>query len=110
MSGKPSTPLAMGRSPRARWARGVGMSCFGYKGGIGTASRHVQQAGAAYVLGALVLANFGRPEELTIDGEHQVLGNLPVGLGNLPVGGTRATWSRLYWDVGFSGWVVGVAA
>ncbi len=47
---------------------GVGMSCFGYKGGIGSASRHIERAGARYELGALVLANFGRPEELMIDG------------------------------------------
>lgn len=43
---------------------GVGMTCYGFKGGIGTASRRVD----GYTLGALVLANFGAREELRIDG------------------------------------------
>ena len=47
---------------------GVGMTCYGYKGGIGTASRRVELADAVFVVGALVLANFGRREELRIDG------------------------------------------
>src|SRR5438552_9172418 len=36
---------------------GAGMVCFGFKGGIGTASRLVPSLGA--VVGTLVLANFG---------------------------------------------------
>jgi D-aminopeptidase len=47
---------------------GRGMSSFDLKGGIGTASRVVQAAGAQYTVGALVLANFGRLPMLTIDG------------------------------------------
>jgi D-aminopeptidase len=47
---------------------GVGMSCYGFKGGIGTASRHVEVSSAAFEVGALVLANFGRAEELMVDG------------------------------------------
>jgi len=43
---------------------GTGMSCLGYKGGIGTSSRSLGE----YSLGALVLANFGQPGELVIDG------------------------------------------
>jgi D-aminopeptidase len=43
---------------------GTGMVCFGWKGGIGTASRRV---GAATV-GVLVLANFGVRRQLTIAG------------------------------------------
>jgi D-aminopeptidase len=43
---------------------GVGMTCYGLKGGIGTASRRAGD----YTLGALVLANFGAREELRIDG------------------------------------------
>jgi D-aminopeptidase len=43
---------------------GTGMTCFGWKGGIGSASR---LAGDATV-GVLVLANFGRSGELRIDG------------------------------------------
>jgi D-aminopeptidase len=43
---------------------GVGMTCYGFKGGIGTASR----ATGGFMVGALVLANFGAREELRIDG------------------------------------------
>jgi len=49
---------------------GRGMSCFGLKGGIGTASRVVAIAGRAYALGALVLANYGRLECLTLAGRR----------------------------------------
>jgi D-aminopeptidase len=47
---------------------GRGMSCFDLKGGIGTASRAANVAGRDCVVGALVLANFGRLPMLTIDG------------------------------------------
>lgn len=43
---------------------GTGMSCFGYKGGIGTSSRRVGNK----VLGCLVASNFGKKEDLTILG------------------------------------------
>lgn len=43
---------------------GRGMSCFGFKGGIGSASRVVGD----YVLGALVLANFGREHHCRLAG------------------------------------------
>jgi len=49
---------------------GRGMSCFGLKGGIGTASRLAEVAACGYVLGALVLANFGKLESLTIAGRR----------------------------------------
>lgn len=45
---------------------GTGMSCFGLKGGIGTASRQIKLDDEIYHLGALVLANFGRPGDLRL--------------------------------------------
>ena len=45
---------------------GRGMSAFGVKGGIGTASR----LAGGYCVGALVLANFGTPESLVVAGRH----------------------------------------
>ena len=45
---------------------GTGMVCFDWKGGIGTASRLVPEAGA--VVGVLVLANFGSAPDLRVDG------------------------------------------
>jgi D-aminopeptidase len=44
---------------------GTGMSCLGFKGGIGTASRLVP---AGHTVGVLVLSNFGSQDRLTIDG------------------------------------------
>lgn len=45
---------------------GRGMSCFGFKGGIGTASRRIRLDGRGYTLGALALCNFGRAGDLTL--------------------------------------------
>lgn len=45
---------------------GTGMTAFGFKGGIGTASRAMQIGGQDYLLGALVLANFGRAGDLVL--------------------------------------------
>lgn len=47
---------------------GRGMSCYGYKGGIGTASRLVHVADQTYTVGVLVNANHGRAEQLLING------------------------------------------
>ncbi len=44
---------------------GTGMTCLGFKGGIGTASRVVP---SGHVVGALVLTNFGERQRLTVDG------------------------------------------
>jgi D-aminopeptidase len=56
---------------------GTGMVCFGWKGGIGTASR----VAGDFKVGVLVLANFGDYDELRVDG-------VPVGrlLGRVPSG------------------------
>jgi D-aminopeptidase len=43
---------------------GTGMSCFGLKGGVGSASRQLRLDGSTYHLGVLVLANFGRAGDL----------------------------------------------
>ncbi len=47
---------------------GTGMSMFGFKGGIGTSSRYLPEALGGWAVGALVLANFGQPQSLVIDG------------------------------------------
>jgi len=51
---------------------GTGMSCYGLKGGIGTASRRLKFDGTRFNLGALVLANFGRAGELRLPDGRQV--------------------------------------
>jgi D-aminopeptidase len=47
---------------------GTGTSCYGWKGGIGTASRVLPERAGGYTVGALVQTNFGRAEELTVCG------------------------------------------
>jgi len=44
---------------------GTGMSCLGFKGGIGSASRLTP---SGHTIGVLVMSNFGSQERLTIDG------------------------------------------
>jgi D-aminopeptidase len=44
---------------------GTGMSCLGFKGGIGTASRLTP---SGHTVGVLLLSNFGGQERLTVDG------------------------------------------
>jgi D-aminopeptidase len=61
---------------------GTGMVCFGWKGGIGTASRTADRA----VVGVLVLANFGSPSDLRVDG-------VPVGRSLPDPGGPRGAGS-----------------
>jgi D-aminopeptidase len=51
---------------------GTGMSCYQFKGGIGTASRVVEVSQGHYCVGVLVQANFGQRHQLRIAG-------LPVG-------------------------------
>ena len=47
---------------------GTGMICHAFKGGIGTASRAVKTAGAAYIVGSLVQANYGDRALFRVDG------------------------------------------
>lgn len=49
---------------------GRGMSCLGFKGGIGSASRQLEIDGALYTIGALSLCNFGRKGRLLLGGER----------------------------------------
>jgi D-aminopeptidase len=57
-AGSPSAPA------EGAVGSGTGMSCLGFKGGIGTASRLV----GAYTVGVLVMTNFGEQERLTVAG------------------------------------------
>jgi len=47
---------------------GTGMVCYGFKGGIGTASRRLGPAAGGYTVGVLVQANFGRRPQLRVAG------------------------------------------
>ncbi len=75
---------------------GTGMICYGFKGGSGTASRRVDFAGTAYVVGAFVQANFGLREQLTIAG--------------VPVGRALKDWAPDARGGGEAGSVIAVLA
>lgn len=47
---------------------GTGMTTFDFAGGIGTASRILELTEGTFVLGVLVLSNFGRMRNLTVEG------------------------------------------
>lgn len=68
INGANSGPVAEGNV-----GSGTGMIAFGFKGGIGTASRKLGQESGGYTVGVLVQANFGRRNQLRIAG-------VPVGL------------------------------
>ena len=63
---------------------GTGMSCFGLKGGIGSASRRLRLDGETYHLGVLVLANFGRAGDLRLPDGRRV----DVGAGQIAEAGS----------------------
>lgn len=54
---------------------GTGMTCFGFKSGIGSASRLVEVDKEVFTLGVCTMANFGQPGDLVIGG---------VAMGHLP--------------------------
>ena len=59
---------AGGRVPEGSIGGGTGMICYGFKGGIGTASRRLAAKGPGYTVGVLVQANFGLRRQLIIAG------------------------------------------
>lgn len=61
LDGAASGPVAEGAV-----GAGTGMSAFGFKGGIGTASRRFELDGRAFTLGVLALANFGAAGDLVL--------------------------------------------
>jgi len=68
-----------GPVPEGAIGAGTGTQCFGWKGGIGTASRVLSAEAGGFTVGALVQSNFGRPRDLTILG-------IPVGRHLQPLG------------------------
>ncbi len=61
---------------------GTGMICYGFKGGIGTASRKLGEQAGGYTVGVLVQANFGSRRQLRVAGApvgQEITDNQPVG-------------------------------
>jgi D-aminopeptidase len=72
---------------------GTGMVCYGFKGGIGTASRKLTAAQGGYTVGVLVQCNCGSRRQLRI-------GGLPVGAElaqDMPLASVRSPYRE---DVG----------
>lgn len=59
---------APGPVPEGTVGAGTGTTCFGWKGGIGTASRAISQDAGGFTVGVLVQSNFGRAEDLVVCG------------------------------------------
>jgi len=53
--------------PEGAIGAGTGMSCLGFKGGIGTSSRVTPEG---HTVAVLLLTNFGERKRLTVDGHH----------------------------------------
>jgi len=67
---------------------GTGMVCYGFKGGIGTASRKLDEKSGGYTVGVLVQANFGRRNQLRVAGVPvgtEITENAPVSKGTGPM-------------------------
>lgn len=67
---------------------GTGMICYGFKGGIGTASRKIDDQSGGYTVGVLVQANFGRRPQLLVAGApigREVTENPVVGAASHPL-------------------------
>ncbi|HET6713170.1 MAG TPA: P1 family peptidase [Actinomycetota bacterium] len=73
---------ASGQVPEGGVGGGTGMVCHEFKGGTGTASRRVGDR----TVGALVQANYGRRERLTVDG-------VPVGR-EISLSAVPSPWER----------------
>jgi L-aminopeptidase/D-esterase-like protein len=59
---------AGGRVAEGSVGGGPGMVCYGFKGGIGTASRRLASKDVGYTVGVLVQANFGLRAQLMVAG------------------------------------------
>ncbi len=49
---------------------GTGTGCYGFKGGIGSASRTLELNGETYTVGILVQSNYGATQDLMLNGSH----------------------------------------
>lgn len=79
-----------GRVAEGAVGGGTGMVCFGFKGGIGTASRRFTTQSGAHTVGVLVQCNAGRRSELRIAGAPvgREIGDLtPCRISSEPVTG-----------------------
>lgn len=82
---------------------GTGMKCYGFKGGIGTASRVLNKTAGGYTVGVLVQANHGSRSQLTISGVpvgKQLADTLPVRIEGMTRAATAAIANTLEKETG----------
>jgi D-aminopeptidase len=73
-----------GPVPEGNVGGGTGMICHDFKGGTGSASRALPAGLGGWTVGALVQANYGRRERLSVDG-------VPVGR-EIPIAEVASAW------------------
>lgn len=81
-----------GAVPEGNVGGGTGMICYGFKGGIGTASRVIPKEDGGYTVGVLVQCNCGRRSQLAIAGVpvgKEIPDNVPYASKDLPGGESR---------------------
>lgn len=79
-----------GAVPEGAVGGGTGMVCYGFKGGIGTASRVLKKEDGGYTVGVLVQCNCGRRAQLTIAGVpvgKEIAENVPYSMFHDSVAG-----------------------
>jgi len=79
-----------GSVPEGNVGGGTGMVCYGFKGGIGTASRVLSAGYGGYTVGVLVQCNCGRRPQLTIAGVpvgQEIPESVPYAANTPPVPG-----------------------
>src|SRR3990172_3897451 len=81
---------------------GTGMTCCQYKGGIGSASRRLEAKEGGWTVGALVLANFGWRDHLTIAGVPVGRELMKLDEGTMPKGGGASIVTVLATDAPLS--------
>ncbi len=86
------TAVASGKVAEGTVGAGTGMICCDLKGGIGTASRQIIIGEKTYLLGVLVLSNFGDMEDLSI-------ANYPIGKFLAPIQGNYQRRSHNYGSI-----------
>ena len=80
---------AGGRVAEGSVGGGTGMVCYGFKGGIGTASRRLGRQEGGYTVGVLLQANFGRRHQLMVSGVPvgaEITDEIPYGGGGAEAG------------------------
>lgn len=78
-----------GPIPEGAVGGGTGMVCYGFKGGIGTASRKLDQKAGGYTVGVLVQCNCGRRALLRIAGVpvgQEIIDNIPYAANQPRIG------------------------